>query len=140
VAAALAVGRQIEPRRVAGQSEEEAVQRRGHGVDGARQRRVRVGERIAVAHGGGKQADAGAAQRDGVLVVELGPLAPPIARSLLLSYPACRRRRNEHAQPAVLQSAAVSTGVEQAQCGCVFLLRSHYGVRFGRRARGLMAQ
>jgi len=84
---ALARGGQREPRRRLGRllQTEEAVQRRGDRLDGVRERRVRVGERVAVADGRGEQLGARAAERDGLLVVELGPLAPhPV--------PACRCR------------------------------------------------
>jgi hypothetical protein len=74
-ATALARGGQYEPPRLSLQTEE-AVQRRGDRVDGVREGRVRVGERVAVADGRGEQLGAGAAERDGLLVVKLGPLAP----------------------------------------------------------------
>jgi hypothetical protein len=55
-ASALAVGRQREVRRgVVGLELEEEVQRRGERVVGSRERGVRVGERVAVAHGGGDE-------------------------------------------------------------------------------------
>ena len=91
---ALARGGQREPRRL-GLQAEEAVQRRGDRLDGVRERRVRVGERVAVADGRGEQVGAGAAERDGLLVVELGPLAPHRVR-------ACRL-------PALVAGAAART-------------------------------
>ena len=71
------------------------MQRRGDRLDGVRERRVRVGERVAVADGRGEQVGAGAAERDGLLVVELGPLAPHRVR-------ACRL-------PALVAGAAART-------------------------------
>ena len=79
------------------------MQRRSDRLDGDRER---VGERVAVADGRGEQLDVGAAERDGLLVVELGPLAPHRVR-------ACRL-------PALVAGAAARTNE-----------RCNYGVKSG---------
>jgi len=70
----LARGGQREALLAGGRHEE--VERGGDGRERVRQRVVRVGERVAVAHGRRQQVGAAPAQRHRLLLVQLRPLAP----------------------------------------------------------------
>ena len=120
-AAALAVGRQREVRVLGlGLELEDEVQRRGERVVGARERGVRVGENVAVAHGGGDEVGAAAAQRHRLLAVELGPLAP---------HGGLRAgARNEEREGTHTGTTAVDLDLESSVY--LLLMGSHYGVRW----------